>query len=108
MSVREMGDLLGLKKTDRYWLVHKQEFQVINVDGRMRVDLESFERWYANQTHYRKVTGEEPGRTVAAESYSIQEVADLLGVCKASAYEILINHAIETITVNFHKYSFCN
>ncbi len=103
MSVREMGDLLGLKKTDRYWLVHKQEFQVINVDGKMRVDLESFERWYANQTHYRKVTGEEPGRTVAAESYSIQEVADLLGVCKASAYEILINHAIETITVNFHK-----
>ena len=39
MSVCEMGDLLGLKKTDRYWLVHKQEFQVINVDGKMRVDL---------------------------------------------------------------------
>lgn len=23
MSVSEMGELLGLKKTDRYWLVHK-------------------------------------------------------------------------------------
>ena len=23
MSVHEMGDMLGLKKTDRYWLVHK-------------------------------------------------------------------------------------
>ena len=39
MSVREKGYLLGFKKTERYWLVHKQELQVINVDGKMRVDL---------------------------------------------------------------------
>lgn len=27
MSVHEMGDMLGLKKTDRYWLVHKNYFR---------------------------------------------------------------------------------
>ena len=27
MSVAEMGRLLGLKKTDRYWLVHKNFFK---------------------------------------------------------------------------------
>ncbi len=81
MSVREMGDLLGLKKTDRYWLVHKQEFQVINVDGRMRVDLESFERWYANQTHYRKVTGEEPGELLLPNPIRFRKWL----ICSASA-----------------------
>lgn len=24
MSVSEMGSILGLKKTDRYWLIHKE------------------------------------------------------------------------------------
>lgn len=27
MTVPEMGKLLGLKKTDRYWLVHKNVFE---------------------------------------------------------------------------------
>ena len=28
MTVPEMGKLLGLKKTDRYWLVHKNLFEI--------------------------------------------------------------------------------
>ena len=27
MTVHEMGDLLGIKKTDRYWLLHKGFFK---------------------------------------------------------------------------------
>lgn len=61
MSVPEMGRLLGLKKTDRYWLVHKNFFKTEVILGKMRVELESFEKWYANQVKYHKVTGEEPG-----------------------------------------------
>ena len=46
MAVHEMAELLGLKKTDSYWLIHKQKFQTITVNGKTRVVIESFEKWY--------------------------------------------------------------
>ena len=55
MSVMEMGDLLGLKKTDSYYLVHKKLFDVIEVNGVTRIMIDSFEGWYKGQTHYKKV-----------------------------------------------------
>ena len=33
MTVPEMGKLLGLKKTDRYWLVHKNVFESKEIAG---------------------------------------------------------------------------
>ena len=33
MSVSEMRKLLGLRKTDSYWLVHKDLFTVTMIDG---------------------------------------------------------------------------
>ncbi len=52
MSVHEMGEMLGLKKTDRYWLVHKNYFRTETLLGKMRVEIASFEKWYANQDWY--------------------------------------------------------
>ena len=34
MTVPEMGKLLGLKKTDRYWLVHKNVFESKEIAGK--------------------------------------------------------------------------
>ena len=34
MTVTEMGNLLGLKKTDRYWLVHKNVLRQKNFSAR--------------------------------------------------------------------------
>lgn len=34
MSVTEMGELLGLKKTDRYWLLHKNVFESREIAGK--------------------------------------------------------------------------
>ena len=62
MSVPEMRKLLGLKKTEGYWLVHRGFFKTEIIGGMMRVDIESFEKWYANQVKHKKVNGEEPGR----------------------------------------------
>ena len=39
MSVPEMRRLLGLKKTESYWLVHRNFFETRIIDGKMRVDL---------------------------------------------------------------------
>ena len=55
MSVVEMGNLLGLCKTAAYWLVKKNYFTTIIVGKKMRVMIDSFETWYAGQTHYNKV-----------------------------------------------------
>ena len=61
MSVPEMGKLLGLCKTEAYWLVKKNYFNTVLVGGTMRVMIDSFEKWYANQFKYHKVDGTPPG-----------------------------------------------
>ena len=80
ISVMEMGQMLGLKKTDAYWLVHKQCFETVTVGGKMRIVLKSFEHWYANQVKHRKIDGTPPGQELRANSYSIKEMAEELGV----------------------------
>ena len=86
MSVHEMGDMLGLKKTDRYWLVHKNYFRTETLLGKMRVEIASFEKWYANQDWYhsqsRYRTQEDRKKDAAAEaaSLSMPEAAELAGV----------------------------
>ena len=42
MSVPEMRELLGLKKTESYWLVHRGFFKTKIIGGQMRVDLAQF------------------------------------------------------------------
>ena len=64
MTVPEIGNLLGLKKTGRYWLVQKNYFECREIAGQMRVNIASFEKWYANQVKYHKVNGEEPGKNL--------------------------------------------
>ena len=95
MSVHEMGDMLGLKKTDRYWLVHKNYFRTETLLGKMRVEIASFEKWYANQDWYhsqsRYRTQEDRKKDAAAEaaSLSMPEMARLLDVPRSTVYGIL-------------------
>lgn len=97
MTVPEMGKLLGLKKTDRYWLVHKNVFESKEIAGKIRINIASFEKWYANQIKYHKVTGEEPGKELKSWSYSVKEVADLLGVDEYLVYDLLKKNQMESI-----------
>lgn len=103
MTVTEMGNLLGLKKTDRYWLVHKNVFETKELFGKMRVNVESFEKWYANQVKYHKVTGEEPGSELKEWSYSIRDIARILSIEESVVYDLLIRENIDTVTVDYWK-----
>lgn len=103
MSVPEMRKLLGLKKTESYWLIHRNFFKTDYIGGVMRVDIESFEKWYANQFKHKKVNGEAPGRELSEISYSFQEVANLLGVNSANVYEIWKKEDRGIIMVDFVK-----
>lgn len=103
LSVREMGRWLGIKKVESYWLVHKNFFDVIQVAGRMRVVMESFEYWYAGQVKYKKITGEPPGERLKLESYSPRDIGELLGVSEFVAYSLISRYHIPTITVDYWK-----
>lgn len=100
ISVPEMQRILGMKKVEAYWLVKQGHFKVILVGGKMRIMLDSFEEWYGKQYHYKKVNGQKPGQLLPV-SYSVPEVAAILGLNPSSVYELMKNHKpFETFQVN--------
>ena len=101
MSVRDMGRLLGLKKVESYWLVHKGYFETILVNGKMRVVTESFEHWYAGQIKYHKVTGEAPGKRLKQESYSAKDIGEILQISESFAYELMKAAGVKPILVDY-------
>ena len=103
MTVPEMGKLLGLKKTDRYWLVHKNVFESKEIAGKMRINIASFEKWYANQIKYHKVTGEEPGKELKAWSYSVPEIAEILEINDTVVYDLINKNNMEVVVVDYWK-----
>ena len=103
MSVPEMQRMLGLCKTESYWLVHRGYFDTILVEGKMRVVIESFEKWYANQIKWHKVNGDPPGQELKSYSYSIKEFGELLAVDDSVAYDIIKRCTIETFTAGSWK-----
>ena len=101
MSVKDMGDLLGLRKTDRYWLVHKNVFETETMYGKMWVNVPSFEKWYANQAKYRKITGEEPGLELKKWSLSPRDISEMLEIPEYRVYELIKEKNWETVTVDY-------
>ena len=83
MSVPEMGRMLGLGKTESYWLIKKNYFKTILVGNTMRVMIDSFEEWYANQFKYQKVDGTPPGEELKKTTYSVEELGQRLGLKEA-------------------------
>ena len=103
MTVPEMGKLLGLKKADRYWLVHKNVFESKEIAGKIRINIASFEKCYANQIKYHKVTGEKPAKELKSWSYSVKEVADLLEVDDYLVYDLLKKNQMGAVIVDYWK-----
>lgn len=99
MSVPEMGKLLGLCKTEAYWLIKKNYFKTVTVGGNMRVMLDSFEDWYANQFWYKKVDGTPPGEELRKTTYSAEELGQLLGLRESTAYELIAKGHFEVIEI---------
>lgn len=103
MPVSEMRHMLGLSKTESYWLVHKNYFETIVIAGKMRVMVDSFEEWYANQLHYKKVDGTPAGANWTAITMSMQETAQIIGITESSLYELLKKKPFRTTQVGRYK-----
>ena len=89
MSVPEMGRILGLCKTDAYWLIKKNYFETVLVGGSIRVKIDSFEKWYANQFWYHKVDGTPPGEELMKTTYTAAELAERLGMQESTGYALI-------------------
>lgn len=63
MSVTEMRKLLGIGKTDSYWLVKKKYFETVIIAGKMRVMVESFDNWYDISSIIKRSTATHAART---------------------------------------------
>lgn len=99
MSVPEMGRILGLGKTESYWLIKKNYFKTILVGNTMRVMIDSFEEWYANQFKYQKVDGTPPGEELKKTTYSMEELGQRLGLKEATAYELVAKGHFDVVDV---------
>ncbi len=102
MSVREMREILGIKKTDSYWLIKRHYFNTVIIDGKIRVDIKSFEDWYANQVHHRKVNGEEPGQKLMESSYSVRDISAMLGISEDSVLEMINREKLPVSDIQHH------
>ena len=69
----------------------------------MRVELESFEKWYANQVKYHKATGEEPGLELKKSSYSPRDIAEMLQISENLVYEKMKKAGVEFILVDYWR-----
>ena len=96
MSVREMRELLGIKKTDSYWLLKKNCFEIVKISGKMRIVKKSFEDWYQNQAEYTKVTIQSPdGFTCAVSNkpfYPLNEASQLSDIPERDLYRMIQSH----------------
>ena len=99
MTAAEMGELLALKKTDRYWLLHHHHFEWEEVLGLYRINIASFEKWYANQVKYKNVNGEAPGKELKEWTFSPQEIAELLGTSDWIIYELIKEKKLDVVTI---------
>lgn len=98
ISVPDMRRILGLSKTEAYWLIKRGHFEIKTVGSRIRVMIDSFEDWYSKQYHYKKVDGSPPGRAYG-DTISIAEAASLLGISASAMRDLVVRRGFPTVVI---------
>lgn len=73
ISIPELRKMLGIGKTESYWLIQNRGIKTFQLRGCMRVRNKDFWDWYDNQTKHRLLQGPPPGRALQETSYSVRE-----------------------------------
>lgn len=102
ITVADMRRILGLGKTAAYRLINQHRFKTYLVFGKMRIDVASFEEWYAGQFHYKKVNGQRPG-TKYGNTIGPTTVAKVLGIPRTTVNDLMNNGLIEFVEVNGNR-----
>lgn len=102
ITVADMRRILGLGKTAAYRLINQHRFKTYLVFGKMRIDVASFEEWYAGQFHYKKVNGQRPGMKYG-NTIGPTTVAKVLGIPRTTANDLMNNGLLEFVEVNGNR-----
>lgn len=95
-TVPELRKMLGIGKTESYWLIKHRDILTVRINGRLRIIRSSFDEWYKNQVRYRIIDGPEPGEKLREMSYSPQEIAAMLSVSEDRVYRLIADGQLET------------
>ena len=98
--VSELRKMLGVRKTESYWILKHKGLETIKIDGHIRILKTSFQKWYDNQTKYHIIGGPPPGKTLTGMSYSVSDLTELLAVSDTAIYTLLKKGAFETFIVD--------
>lgn len=96
ISVEEMGRLLGLRKTARYWLLQKNLFATTEVLGKQWIIRDSFEKWYAGQQHYHIEESDDPDDSRSSGGLTVKEIATLIGRSEKTVNRLIRENNLET------------
>ncbi|MCR4622545.1 MAG: helix-turn-helix domain-containing protein [Clostridiales bacterium] len=106
----KLREMLGISKTESYWLIKKKCFETVTVLGRIRIMQKSFDNWYDNQTHYIQTNGKPPGIKLREGSYTVREIANLLSISDMTVYDRIRKNMLKTfkadLTLRVTKESF--
>ena len=100
-TVSELRKMLGIQKTESYWILKHREIETVRINGRIRILKSSFDKWYANQTKYHIIGGPEPGEELRANSYSPKDLMEILDISEYVAYTLIAKGCFETFTVDY-------
>lgn len=100
-SVPEFRKMLGIGKTESYWILKHRKIETVTIHGQIRILRPSFQEWYRHQTKYQIIGGPPPGDALRETSYSVKELAELLAVSEDTIYARISRGEFETFTVDY-------
>ena len=87
-SFKEAANILGIHDCDLYDIWKNEKLEYITVDFVRRIPIDIFEKWYANQDIYRKVTHIPTAEELEKDYICLQDAADLLGISREKLAKI--------------------
>lgn len=99
--VRDLRKMLGIGKTDSYWILKNRDIQTVTINGKIRILKDSFWNWYSNQTKYHIIGGPEPGEALKADSYSVHDLMELLDISESIAYTLIAKEVFDVFKVDY-------
>lgn len=87
-SFKEAANILGIHDCDLYDIWKNEKLEYITVDFVRRIPVDIFEKWYADQDIYCKVTHIPTAEELENDYICLQDAADLLGISREKLAKI--------------------
>lgn len=87
-SFKEAANILGIHDCDLYDIWKNEKLGYITVDFVRRIPVDIFEKWYADQDIYCKVTHIPTAEELEKDYICLQDAADLLGISREKLAKI--------------------